>query len=460
MQYQLADQWTAEEIARAVGGRLAGEGGMPIRTVAIDSREKVNGEGMFVAIKGERTDGHAYLSGAQENGFGCLLVREGTEVSGARAVIFCRDTQQALGDFASAIRKRYNPFLVGITGSVGKTTTKQFISAVLAKKFSTHRTEGNLNNQIGVPLTLLGLNAGHEAAVLEMGMSARGEIARLSQVALPDLAVITNVGSSHIEYLGSREGIRDAKMEILTGLRPGGKLFLNGDEPLLAGVEGAIYASFDRPDADIYIRSCRIEGSEARFDGVILGREMTDVRIPVIGRHNVYNAAVAAGVGLTMGMTEEEIRAGLADFVNTGMRQKISVTGGITVIEDCYNASPESMASALNVLRDAASGRKIAVLGEMRELGSHSARLHRQVGNLAAGMGVDALITFGELADELAAGAAEGGLAPEVIRSFPDLTDPEAPAEALRKLLLPGDTVLFKASRGVEMERIIKILFV
>lgn len=459
MQYQLADHWRVEEIARIVGGRYVGEGGMLIRTVAIDSREKVTEGGMFVAIKGERMDGHDFIPGALANGFGCVLVREGTAIEEGKTAIFCRDTQQALGDFASAIRERYNPFLVGITGSVGKTTTKQFIAALLARKFSTHRTEGNLNNQIGVPLTLLGLNGGHEAAVLEMGMSAKGEIARLSQVASPDLAVITNVGSSHIEYLGSREGIRDAKMEITTGLREGGRLFLNGDEPLLAGIEGAIYTSFERSEADIFIRSYRTEGGETLFDARILGQDFSDVRIPAIGRHNVYNAAVAAGVGLIMGMNGEEIRAGLADFVNTGLRQKISRRGDVTVIEDCYNASPESMSSALNVLKDTAVGRKIAVLGDMRELGSHTERLHRQVGALAVQTGVDVLVTFGESALDIAEGAAEAGLDRKNIRSFADLTDPKAPAEALRELLCPGDTLLFKASRGVEMERIIPILF-
>ena len=457
MLYPLDEVWTAQELAAIVGGRVQGDGARGVSVVAIDSREQSPDGGLFAAIAGERVDGHSFLEGAAANGFRCMRVREGTALPDGVTGILCGDTLRALGDFASAIRKRYAPRLVGVTGSVGKTTTKQMIGSVLSERFFTHMTDGNFNNQIGVPLTLLGLKRAHRAAVVEMGMSAKGEIARLSEIARPDIGVITNIGSSHIEYLGSREGIRDAKMEIVTGMPAGAPLLLNGDEPLLAGIPGASYISFENPDAEIAIGAFRSDANGAVFDTEVFGRRMQALRIPAAGRHNVYNAAAAAGVGLLMGVSEEEIRAGLEAFVNTGMRQRIRRIGAYTFIEDCYNAGPESMQSALRVLRDlSARGGGIAVLGDMKELGSYSAALHRQVGEAAAEAGLRALITFGEEAAAIADGAVGAGMRAHDVFTVTDASHPEQAAALLCGLLRPGDTALFKASRAMALERVIE----
>ena len=288
-------------------------------------------------------------------------------------------------------------------------------------------------------------------------MSAKGEIARLSEIARPDIGVITNIGSSHIEYLGSREGIRDAKMEIVTGMPAGAPLLLNGDEPLLAGISGASYISFENPDAEIAIGAFRSDADGAVFDAEVFGRRMRELRIPAAGRHNVYNAAAAAGVGILMGVSEEEIRAGLEAFVNTGMRQRIRRIGAYTFIEDCYNAGPESMQSALRVLRDlSARGSGIAVLGDMKELGSYSAALHRQVGEAAAEAGLRALITFGEEAAAIADGAVGAGMRADDVFTVTDASHSEQAAALLCGLLRPGDTALFKASRAMALERVIE----
>lgn len=287
---------------------------------------------------------------------------------------------------------------MGVTGSTGKTTTKEFIYSVLSAQGITHKTEGNFNNEIGLPLTMLKMKPDSKYLVLEMGMSQKGEIDYLTRLAGPDLAVITNIGDSHIENLGSRQAIRDAKLEICAGLRPGGKLILNGDEPLLAGIENGVYVAAGNQNADYVISDIISHGSCTTFCITHGGKTVTDLTIPSIGDHNVFDASLAYAVGAEMGFSEQTIRKGLLNFKNTGMRQNIYKMGDVTVIEDCYNASPSSMSASLSVLSMIAQregGRSIAVLGDMRELGDFSRALHEEVGAKVAEYHIDKLYTFG-----------------------------------------------------------------
>jgi len=468
MIYRLPRKYSASEFSKVLNGKLIGED-CEFECLSIDSREK-NPGGVFAALIGERFDAHDFIDDAIKNGASLVIVdRDCSDKCSAASQILVKNTTEALGAIGSMICSELSPMIVAITGSVGKTTTKQLIYSLLSTKYETHKTEGNLNNQIGLPLTLTSLREEHKVSVLEFGMSAKGEISYLSKLVRPDIAVITNIGSSHLEHLGTRENIRDAKLEIIDGLRDGGVVFLNGDEPLLAGIEGAKYVSLEREDADVYVEKWSASDENSSFDiRLPNGKVYRDLIIPSVGRHVVFDAAFACAVADHAGLSEEEIRRGLIAFRNTGLRQHFFTTdcGGVSinVIADCYNASPESMKAALEVLCLKNDGfRKIAVLGEMRELGENSAELHKEVGRFAAKAGVDALFTFGSLADEIASGAREAAWSCSACSvcetySFTDLDDPDKITDALRDYVKPGDTLLFKASRAVEMERIVNRL--
>lgn len=460
---------TPAEIAEAVGGRLEMAGGegtsalTVVSSVSTDSRDCPEGT-LFVAIRGERTDGHAYLADVCRRGAACALVSyipRDAVFSRPFPCIVVEDTVRAVGLLARAYRTRSSCRIAAITGSVGKTTTKEFVAAVLSQKFKTYKSSGNHNNELGLPLVLLGMPAECEWAVLEMGMSALGEIDHLTRIARPDIALITNIGTSHLEYLGSRENICRAKMEIVNGLKSDGTLLLNGDEPLLAAHRGDSHSpqfvSLQDPSADFYASaiSCRDNGQT--FCLTHAGKTIRDLTIPVLGEHNVYAAAFACAVGLTGGLSEEEIRRGLAGFVNVGGRQNLSECGGIAILDDCYNASPESMRAALKVLdqlsRQRGGARRVALLGDMRELGRDSRALHTEVGRFAASC-TDLLFTFGVLAMNIADGAEEAGMSKDSVFSVTDM-DHESCGKALLSRLRPGDILLVKASRAMEEEKII-----
>lgn len=460
MTVTLQNAQTALKIANAVGGKLYGDESVAVSALTTDSREVTPGS-VFVAIRGESADGHAYIEKAVTMGAACILCDRLPEKLPDCPLICTDDSVKALGRFAAAYKQQIAPLTVAVTGSIGKTTTKEFIAAVLSERYQTLKTPGNFNNHIGLPLTMLSLSEADRAVVLEMGMSARGEIEYLSSLANPKIAVITNIGSSHIEHLGSREGIRDAKMEIVTGMEPGGALILNGDEPLLAGVPGAYYVSRTDSSAQFYISAVEQTENGSAFDLTVGDELYESIVIPVIGEHNVLDAAYAFAVGRLVGMGEYEIRRGLMNFRQTGMRQNLYAVKDFWVLEDCYNAAPESMQAALNVLSQVAKGkggRKIAVLGEMRELGSYSAFGHQTVGKAAAAVGVDLLFTFGTEAVHIAKAAKEAGLPADAVHHFDRIDAPEALATALKDLLTIGDTVLFKASRAVALERVITML--
>lgn len=446
---------TAKFIADAVGGQCFLPEQTEIHGVCIDSRKVQKGD-LFVALAGERADGHTYAAQAVAKGAACILACK--PLPSDLPHIMTDDTVAALGRLAHAYRMTLSPLTVGVTGSVGKTTTKQLISAVLSASFRTHHTEGNFNNELGLPLTLLSLRPEHEAAVLEMGMSARGEIDYLSRLSEPNIGVVTCIGTSHIEALGSREGIRDAKMEILNGLKENGEIILSGDEPLLSGYERAIYVGFAPQGKRFWkITDMRVRDGGTAFDLLSHeGEQVSDLFVPGVGAHLVADAAMACVVGRLAKMTWEDIAQGLLTFENTGMRQRIESFDDVTLIIDCYNAAPESMKASLNVLANTAGTRRIAVLGDILELGSFSDSLHESVGKYVALGKADLLFTFGHASLHIAKGALVGGMPESAIRSFPDITQPELLAKELKSIIQPHDTLLFKASRGIALERVIQ----
>ena len=437
--------------------------------ICTDSRE-ASEFSLFLALRGEKVDGHSYILSALGNGCTCILCEYLPDTLKNRGLCFSAlivpDVIKALGAIAKAYGRHTAQTKIAVTGSVGKTTTKEMISAVLAEQYHVHKTEGNYNSTLGMPMSLLAADKSTQVSVLEMGMSAMGEIDFMSRVAQPDIAVITNIGSAHLEMLGSRENICSAKMEIVHGMNPDGKLILNGDEPLLCLMRGSsyhpIYVSVVSREADYRAMNIRYTSRGTVFDMIYNRRVATNIEIPVLGEHHVYNALFAWAVGVEMGMSEDAIRRGLLNFHNTGMRQRIIEWEGVTILEDCYNASPESMRAALQVLgamsMQMGGGRKIAMLGDMKELGPDSADMHRAVGAMAADTDLDLLITYGDLAVDIALEAVMHGVPRErVIVLSPSKGKTEA-ARVLREHLRRGDYLLVKASRSMAMEDILTLL--
>ena len=457
---------TADKIATICGGTLytvACENKVLFETVCTDSREADN-TSMFVAIRGERVDGHSYISNVVKAGCRCVIAeRVPLDVKGI-AVIIVPDSVRAIRDIAEYVKSQVDIKTVAVTGSVGKTTTKEFIASVLDRKYNLYKTEGNFNSTIGMPMSMLELSQKNDAAVFEMGMSGLGEIEYMSEAAKPDVAVVTNIGSSHLEALGSRENICRAKMEIAKGLRDGGTLFLNGDEPLLLGHESdrytTLYFGMKNEECDYFASDIRTQEDGIVFNLKTPAGVYNDVKISIAGSHNVYNAMVAFTVGLQMKMSEQEIREGLLSYKAAKMRQNIYTIGGVTVIEDCYNASPESMNAAINVLDDTArakGGRRIALLGDMRELGETTAALHAGVGSYLAQKNADFLFTYGELSENLADGAVKNGMSEKQIFRSP-APDAETVGKKLISVLKDGDVLLVKASRALAAENVLNYI--
>jgi UDP-N-acetylmuramoyl-tripeptide--D-alanyl-D-alanine ligase len=462
---------TMSELAHICGGILTFVGGefnkdTPFSYVCTDSRETANGA-LFVALGGERVDGHDYIDAAISSGSGCVLCERipNTVLDKKYVAVVVEDSLKAVGELAKAYDRRLNHRKVAITGSVGKTTTKEFVASVLAESFRVHKTEGNYNSNIGMPLSMLSMSTDTEVSVLEMGMSAFGEIEYLSRIAEPDIAIVTNVGSSHMGHLGSRENIGKAKLEIVKGLKKGGTLLLNGDDDILRAYENpdfkAVYVGIDS-DCDFRAINIRHGIDKTTFDIKAGNRIIPNVVIPAVGKHNVYAALFAYAVGARMNIPDGMILRGLCGFKPVGMRQNIYELGKITVIEDCYNASPESMRAAIDVLhsvkQNKGKGRMVALLGNMYELGAQSEAFHEQVGMYFAEHGGEALYTFGDIADNIARGAVLGGLGNESIFINANVSDPALSGEMLLRTLREGDTLLVKASRGAAAERVIAYL--
>lgn len=413
-----------------------------------DSRNLRPGE-LFVAVTGAR-NGHAFIPNALEKGAAAVLVSE--PVREDIPAIYVSDTVTALQDIARGYRESLSLRVVGVTGSVGKTTTKEMIAAVLGTTYRTQKTPENFNNGLGLPVTVLSLDRADEAAVLEMGMNHFGEIALLTRIAQPDIAVITNIGTMHMENLGSREGILQAKLEILEGLRPGGLAVFNGDNDLLSSVAEQYHAVTFGLGAKNDVRAVNIttENDTTHFTADAFGTSM-EITLPAVGEHNILNALAAIAVGLKCGVAPERIESGLADFHNTGMRQHIYDCRGVKIIEDCYNAGPESMEAAFGVL-GSYPGRKIAALGGMLELGPLAPQAHYRVGTLAA-QTADVLFAYGANSEQTVRGALDAGM-----KSAKYFESHEELAQALKAELRAGDNLLVKGSRGMKMERVLRLL--
>ena len=440
------------EIARAVGAHNSIN---PMITDVCTDTRKLSPGCLFIAIKGPNFDGHTFAKTAIEQGAAAVLCEEKCDC-GERALMV-EDTRAALLQLAAYYRRLFDVKVVGITGSVGKTTTKEMTAAVLASTYKVLKNTGNLNNEIGLPMTVFKLDESDDAAVLEMGMSALGEISRLSKVCAPDIGVITNVGVAHIEKLRSQENILKAKMEILDGMPPNAALVLNGDDSRLCKAQThghpLFYYGIDNEACDF--RACGIKQSELGTRFTVMTKDVQQgVCLPAIGRHNIYNALAAFAAGIMAGVTPQAASRALAEYMPAGMRQRIKQFAGITFIEDCYNASPDSMQAALAVLADLHASRRVAVLGDMLELGDYAEQAHIAIGAGACENGVNILLTFGELAKLSAQKAKELGVG--TVLAF---NSKKELAGALCTILSPGDAVLFKASRGMGLEDIIEMVY-
>lgn len=428
-----------------------------VNNIVIDSRKVEPGD-LFIAIKGENFNGNDFAESAFKAGACAAVV---SELCGScdGEQILVSDTQDALGRIAANYRELFNIKSVAITGSVGKTTTKDMTAAVLERFGHTLKTFGNFNNNIGMPLTMLRLDDSDRFASIEMGMSNFGEISPLSKILKPDVAILTRIGISHIEFLGTQENILKAKLEILDGMNESGVLVVNADDPIIMGnlhdVKQRIvtFSGENNEEADVSIKNIRQVGGSTEF--VIHDKEngMFKAIIPALGKHNVADAAAAYAAVTRMGLAPEIAAAGLADYEPSGMRQKVVEYNGITIIEDCYNAAPESMRASLSILRDfQCKGLKIAVLGDMNELGDETVMQHRLIGMEVARCGIDILICCGEKAAMIADDARAGGVT--IVEHFK--TNKEV-AEYLRKSANMGDCILFKASRAMKFEEIISM---
>ena len=451
------------EIASLCGGQLVGTG--TAVSLCTDSREATDPMTQFAVMVGERVDAHSYMRRAYDNGcrlFLCQRIPEEMQGCDFGAVVV-PDTVSALGALASAYTSRRDRPTVGVTGSVGKTTTKEFISAVLAEKYEIHKTKANHNSTIGLPMSMLEATEKENLSVVEMGMSGLGEIEYMSRVVKPSVSCITNIGSSHLEMLGSRENICRAKLEIVSGMPSDGVLIMNGDEPLLrrmcpVGVR-AKYISLEGADAEISVSNISYDKNGSRFDITVDGVCHKDIRLSVIGRPFVWAAAFAIAVAHQFDMDMDTVRRGLLRFENAAMRQSIVECGGVTFIEDCYNASPESVRAAIDVMKtlaDETGARMTALLGDMRELGTTEKELHRLVGQYYAQKGGKLLFTIGELAENIAKGAVEGGILPSDVISLKEYDTPEAViamGDRILSSLHRGDICLVKASRSIGAER-------
>lgn len=448
--------FTADDLADLTGGRLLARSDRPIRGAAVDSRLVTPGQ-VFVALPGERVDGHAFLANAIELGAAALIVtRPVPDPTSLGNVTIVRvvDGLAALGALAAGWRLRFDPLVVGVTGSIAKTSTKEAIAAVLVQRFPTLRSEGNQNNEIGLPLTVLRMGPQHEAAVFEMGMYVGGEIAELARIARPRVGVVTAIQPVHLSRIGSIEAIEAAKGELLEALPRDGTAVLNADDRIVRRmarrtVARVVSYGFDE-SADVTAESVESAGLAGmrfvlRIEGV-----RQPVTIPTLGRLSVHNALAGAAVGRVAGLTFAEIAAGLATGWSAPHRAQVVQAGGVTLVDDSYNASPRSVVAALELL-GGLPGRRGAVLGEMLELGDASEDGHRTVGEAAART-VDWLVVVGRDASPIAEGAHDAGMELDRITTARDV---DAVLATLPPRLRRGDVVLVKASRGIGLDRLV-----
>lgn len=445
------------DLAAVTGGEIVqGDPSATFSQVSTDTR-KISPGDLFLALQGERYDAHNFLVQAALAGAGGMVFSRTVELPAGLPAVKVRDTLVALQALALWNRERCGVRLVGVTGSTGKTTTKDMIASILSTRLNTLKTAGNFNNEIGLPLTLLAIEPHHEAAVVEMGMRGLGEIDALCRIARPDGAVVTNIGETHLELLGSVSNIASAKGEILDYVPKGGFAVLDAASPYIRREAGrcrgkVVFFGLEQP-CDLMAENIRAENGGSHFTTVVAGKK-SDYFLPVPGRHNILNALAAIAVGLEFGLPEKDIAGGLATVEITGMRQEIAEAGDVKIINDAYNASPASTRAALQLLKElAGERRRVAVLGDMLELGPRTVPGHRQVGEAAAQLGLERLVTVGDLAASIADGAAAAGMRLE--RIYRCAGNDEALA-VLDGMLREGDVVLVKGSRSMRMERIVE----
>ncbi|MCC2640812.1 MAG: murF [Nitrospira sp.] len=464
--------FTVEEICEVLSAKLpAGlsphHARQGIRRVMTDSRLVRKGD-LFFAFQGDRFDGHAFVPKALTQGAACVIVQEDARLPPlpkspeSPMILAVRDTIDAYQRLAAHYRTRFAIPVIAITGSNGKTTSKEMVAQVVAQRWKTLKTEGNLNNRIGVPQTLFHLTPRHQSAVIEMGVDQQGQTTKLCEIAKPTIGVITNIGPDHLEFFGSMEGSAQAKAELLNHLPQDGALLLNADdeyfEYLAARAQCRVVAFGLSPKADVRAVSIRTDERGGTLFGLVLpGKSRRfEVRIRTQGLHNVSNALAAAAVGSVLGLSGTAIMEGLSKFRPAAMRSQISTVHGVRLINDCYNANPASMKAAIQLLGEIGQGkRSIAVLGDMLELGTDSKRMHRETGAFLAGQDIGCLLACGPLGRECAEGAREAGMAPDSIMECPDSA---AAGAALVSMVRQGDVVLVKASRGMRMEQVVEAL--
>lgn len=447
------------KILEELQGRLLN---MEIKGISIDSRTVKEGE-LFIAIRGDRFDGHDFVPDAIRKGaWGALVEQSALEakyatMGGLQNVIPVEDTLFSLQEMSLIHRKKFILPVIGITGSNGKTTTKEMLASIMLQKGAVLKNEGNLNNHIGVPLTLLKMDSHHKAAIIEMGMSGLGEIKTLARLAMPAVGVITNISAAHLQFLGSTDAVAEAKGELLQTMRSDGTAVLNADDRyfitlrnkypgkvLSFGIEGAadVRASDIRQERDVTDMTLHADGRSVV------------ARLRTVGRHNVYNALAAAAAALATDLPLEAVKFGLEEFRPVAMRSELRDVKGRTVLADYYNANPGSMIAALETLASLRMGKRaIAVLGDMLELGETADEAHRVIGAAAAKLGIDLIITVGPLAKRIAEGAVAAGMARDRVL---EAETTSRGAELLKEHSRPGDTVLIKGSRGMKMEKVLE----
>ena len=448
---------TLAQLLEAVHGELLGQfqdRSTPIDRVDTDSRT-IHPGSLFIPLVGERFDGHAYIESALSGGAaGCLTAREPDFCRPDRFYVKVDSTQRALGDLAAWYKDQFALPCIAVTGSVGKTTAKDMIAAVLGVKYRVLKTEGNYNNDVGLPLTLLRMDDSHQLCVLEMGMDKFGEIDYLAGLVKPDVGIITNIGDAHIERLGSRENIFKAKCELLPHVKEGGLLILNGDDALLSTLRGktAVPALFCGQGEGLEYRAQPAGGDGVSHIHCRMTTPHMDrvVKIPALGEHMLYPALLATAAAEHFGLSPDQIEEGLQRFVPTRMRMNLLQRGdGITILDDTYNANPQSMRAAISVLADSQRSWRAAILGDMLELGPFAPALHMGVGECLGRAGIDCLVAVGELAEHIAQGARESGV-PQVFTC----ADKERAKDILSGLIRPDSAYLLKASRGMKLEEL------
>ena len=451
---------TISELVSATNGRLVfGNESDCIIDVVIDSR-KANKDNVFVAVIGENLDGHKFMQSAYENGCKTFIKNASSSIklnSSDINLIEVEDTQIAVGNIAKYYKEKFDIPYIGVTGSVGKTTTRDMIYATVSSRFNTLKNEGNLNNHFGVPLTLFNLDESYECAVIEMGMSNFKEIEYLANIVNPKIGVISNIGLSHIENLGSQEGILEAKMEIATNFNENNTLVVNGDDKFLATLKEknlnySLKTFGFNKNNDIYCESYEMNEEDLTFTCYIDGKK-EEIFIPTVGEHNIYNAMAAILVGKELNISLDDIKNGLKNFKATKMRLDIIKNNKMTIINDAYNASPDSMEAALKIL-GRYKNRKVAILGDMFEMGEHSEYGHRLVGRYAID-NTDLLVAIGKDAIFMCDEAKSLGFDESNIYYF---NTKEEAIENIDTIIKEDDVVLVKASRGMQLEKIVEYL--